>query len=197
MNSKELFKIYNKVLYLWHKNKKKLKTLKEKDPFKKLINDIIVINCILWHEEDKARAKSLPDSEIANIKRTIDATNQGRADKVEEIDKYILDYLTQLKIKTSKTTPLNSETPGSIIDRLSILSLKIYHMKEQIKRKDCSREHIEKCKGRLKILLEQKKDLSKCFDDLIKDLLKGKKRLKMYYQFKMYNDPSTNPWMKK
>lgn len=205
INSKELFKIYNKVLSLWHKNEKKIKTLdhilnflnQEKTQLNRLISDIVIINCFLWHEEDKARAKRFSDSMIAGIKRTIDVTNQRRANKSEEIDKYILDRLTKFNIKISERTPLNSETPGSIIDRLSILALKIYHMAEHTRRRDCSKEHIEKCKSKLNVLLEQKKDLLTCFDKLIKDLLKGKKRLKMYYQFKMYNDPSTNPWMEK
>ncbi|MFH1824190.1 MAG: DUF4254 domain-containing protein [Candidatus Firestonebacteria bacterium] len=204
INSEGLFKIYNKVLSRWHRDEKKIKTLdyalgflnKEKELFNKLISDIVISNCFLWHEEDKARAKSLSSSIIASIKHTIDGTNQYRANKVEEIDKYILDGLTKFNVKIHMKTPLNSETPGAIVDRLSILALKIYHMAEQTKRLDCPSEHIEKCKSKLNVLLEQKKDLSICFNELINDLLKGKKRLKMYYQFKMYNDPSTNSWMK-
>jgi hypothetical protein len=197
--------IYSKTLKAWHQKEKTLNELglslntlnKETKPFEKLIADIIIINCFLWHQEDKARARSFSDKLIANIKRTIDKTNQKRNDKMEEIDKYIMSCLESKKVKPGKSAKINSETPGAVADRLSITYLKIFHMGEQTKRKDAGREHIEKCRNKLSTLTEQYKDLSKCFDELIFDLFNGRKRLKMYYQFKMYNDPSTNPYMKK
>lgn len=205
INSDKIFKISDKIIKFWHKKENRLKNLehtidvlnREKEYICKLTGDIASINCFLWHKEDKARASKYSDSIIADVKRAIDYTNQKRVNKVEEIDKYILDSIKEKKIKTAINAPLNSETPGSIIDRLSVLALKIYHMDEQTKRKDASKEHIKKCKDKLLMMNAQKKDLSACFDKLMKELFSGKKRLKMYYQFKMYNDPATNPWMKK
>lgn len=204
-DSKKIFKIYDDIVNSWHEKEKRIKSLDqavnilstEKKEIDKLISGIAAINCFLWHEEDKARASSFSDSIIANVKRSIDYSNQKRANKVEEIDKYILDSISDKKVEVTKKAPLNSETPGSIMDRFSVLAIRIYHMNEQIKRKDVSKDHIEKCRNKLAVMNEQKKDLCMCFDLLIKDLFSGKKRLKMYYQFKMYNDPATNPWMKK
>jgi hypothetical protein len=204
IKAEKLISIFRKIVELWHKKEKKIKSLNDalcvldfgKDIFEKLISEISIINSYLWHEEDKARSASLSDSRIAEVKHNIDYANQKRNDKIEEIDRYMINLLATLKIKTSSKTRLNSETPGSVIDRLSILTLKIYHMKEQTLRKDASAEHKNKYKTRLSVLCEQKKDLSKCFNELMNDLIKGRKKLRIYYQFKMYNDPSTNPWMK-
>lgn len=203
----EIVGICDKTLGLWHKNGKKMEqssldeallllNFKKTGPGK-LVNDSIVINCFLWHLEDRARAKSFSDSVIANIKRAIDLTNQRRNNKMEEIDAALLKILAEKNLKPKKNAGLNSETPGSIADRLAIISLKIYHMREQSRRRDAKKEHREKCKARLAVLLEQRRDLSGSLDALLKELLKGRKKLKMYFQFKMYNDPATNPFMKK
>ena len=207
IKAESLISIFNKIVELWHKNERNIRSLEDalcalnfgKDIFEKSVCEISIINSYLWHEEDKARSASLSDLRIANTKHNIDDTNQKRNNKIEELDRQMMNLLAALKIKTSKRKRLNSETPGSVMDRLSILALKIYHMKEQTLRKDrdVSAEHKNKCKLRLSILREQKKDLSACFNELMSDLIKGKKRLKIYYQFKMYNDPSTNPWMKR
>lgn len=205
IKAQKLIGIFGKIVELWHKNEKHIKSLSDaldvldsgKDNFETLARELSMINSYLWHEEDKARSARLSDSRIAEVKHNIDNANQKRNNKIEELDRYMIDLLADLKTKTSKKKRLNSETPGSIIDRLSILALKIYHMKEQTLRKDASAEHKNKCKIRLSVLCEQQKDLSTCFDELMNDLIRGQKRLKIYYQFKMYNDPSTNPWMKK
>jgi hypothetical protein len=203
--SNMLFKLFERAISGWHREEERLTTLDEAvrvlgggaSRGEGLISDIIAINAFLWHEEDKARAEVLPDSAIAAIKHSIDTTNQRRANKIEEIDRHIIDTLSAAKVRPKKNAALNSETPGSIADRLSILALKIRHMTEETERADAPAEHRKKCDMRLKTLKEQKKDLSGCFDALMGELFKGQKKLKMYYQFKMYNDPSTNPWMRK
>jgi len=150
-------------------------------------------NFILWHQEDEARRKDVTDKDIAECKRTIDRHNQLRNDGIEQIDVWIDNVLKTAGINPDDNVEVNSETPGSIIDRLSILSLKIYHMAEQTMRDDVSQEHKELSELRLSILQEQRDDLVKALNKLILDLRMAKKRHKVYRQFKMYNDPRFNP----
>jgi hypothetical protein len=127
------------------------------------------------------------------IKRRIDKSNQDRTDMVEKIDDYFLFYFQH--VVPQPGTRINSETPAWLIDRMSILMLKIYHMQEQVDRKDASAEHIEKCQQKLNILLEQREDMRLAFDELIEDIGKGTRRFKVYRQMKMYNDASLNPML--
>ncbi len=207
IKAREIILICDSVIRLWHK-KEKIAGKKNLDAALallgrgekgtgRLVNDSAVINCFLWHLEDKARARSFSDSLIANIKRAIDTTNQRRNNKMEEIDALLLELLNKAGIKPSKKAGINTETPGSVVDRLAIISLKIYHMAEQVKRKDVEQAHRVKCAEKLSKLIEQRKDLAEGFDELRAGLLKGTRVLKMYFQFKMYNDPSTNPFMNK
>ncbi len=159
----------------------------------RLVHDNQLINCFQWHEEDKARIPDVQDSFIAQIKRIIDISNQRRNDKIEEIDAALVAVLAEKVGILNNDIPINSETPGSIIDRLSILALKIYHMKQEVKRIDVKPDKLMLREDKLKILLEQQDDLSLSFTQLINELMCGKKRLKVYYQCKMYNDPDTNP----
>ena len=203
--STALFKIFHTALTLWHRKEKSIKDMdgavaalnREKEFPASLVGELIALNCYLWHEEDKARSAVIKAEGIARVKRNIDSTNQARNNKIEELDRYFSELLTVKSVKPKKAAGLNSETPGSIIDRLSILALKMWHTAEELKRKDASAEHKLKCVKRLNIMEEQRKDLMGCFDTLVKDISSGRKRLKMYYQFKMYNDASTNPWMRK
>ena len=151
------------------------------------------VNFELWHQEDMARDQDAPDSKIALVKRAIDALNQRRNDMIEQMDQYLLDELQNKKIKYTSETEMNSETPGSIIDRLSINALKIYHMDEEIQRLDVTDEHRKKCSGKLSVLQDQRNDLKKSLEKLLADLSNGKKRLKVYQQMKMYNDENLNP----
>ena len=147
----------------------------------------------LWQEEDKARRTDVDDSEIAASKRLIDQYNQKRNDAIEALDELILGELSQVRIKPSAR--LNSETAGSMIDRLSILALKIFHMRQQTERADASADHIDACRQKLQRLITQRQDLASCLDTLLADAQLGKAYYKVYRQFKMYNDPTLNPYL--
>jgi hypothetical protein len=148
-------------------------------------------NCSLWEQEDLARRRDVPDSEIASNKRAIDAHNQKRNDAIEKIDEALLQSLKGIDPK--KSARQHSETAGAMVDRLSILSLKIKAMREQTERKDVDEAHRESCLHRLKVLSEQRKDLSACLDRLLAGAAKGETFFKIYRQYKMYNDPTLNP----
>jgi hypothetical protein len=148
-------------------------------------------NCLLWDEEDLARRRNVPDSEIAANKRAIDGCNQKRNDAIERIDEQLLTSLAGVKRRPDAR--LSSETAGGMIDRLSILSLKIHHMRLQTKRTDVERTHIEACEAKLARLLEQRSDLAACLDRLLDEAARGESYFKVYRQFKMYNDPKLNP----
>jgi len=147
-------------------------------------------NARLWDEEDLARRRNAPDAEIVANKRAIDTLNQGRNDAIERIDTAILYRLDRLVRGDAR---LNSETAGMMIDRLSILALKIRAMRLQTKREDVDEAHRESCRARLARLEEQRADLAHCFDTLLADCVAGRARFKLYRQFKMYNDPVFNP----
>lgn len=165
----------------------------EASDFPNLVSMQHYVNFELWHQEDMARDPDAPDSKIAAVKRAIDVLNQRRNDMIEQMDQYLLDELQNKKIKYTSETEMNSETPGSIIDRLSINALKIYHMDEEIQRLDVTDEHRKKCSGKLSVLQDQRNDLKKSLETLLFDLSNGKKRLKVYQQMKMYNDENLNP----
>ncbi|OGJ84773.1 MAG: hypothetical protein A2268_11630 [Candidatus Raymondbacteria bacterium RifOxyA12_full_50_37] len=147
-------------------------------------------NYDIWHEEDQARRRDVADQTIVQVKRTIDRLNQLRNDSIEKIDRHLLDIIGG---HANPDAPVNSETPGSIIDRLSIISLRLFHMEEETRRPDASGDHKVSCEKRLAVLREQHADLVTALTRLLNDLSDGKKRLKVYRQFKMYNDPALNP----
>ena len=149
------------------------------------------IDTVQWHFEDIIRDPEINPSEALTLKRRIDKSNQDRTDLVEDIDTYFRQQYIDVKVLADAT--INTESPAWAIDRLSILALKIYHMKEQAERKDASAEHIDKCKAKLNVLLEQQKDLSIAINQLLDDISAGRKYMKVYKQMKMYNDPATNP----
>jgi uncharacterized protein YicC (UPF0701 family) len=149
-------------------------------------------NYLLWHEEDKARRTDVDDSVIAAVKRTIDKLNQQRNDLIEMLDEAILAKLTA-SVPSTDTEAINSETPGSIVDRISIMSLKVYHMDEDCRRSDIDEDHRQRSLHRLAVLKLQRNDLYKALDRLLADYVAGRKIIKLYKQFKMYNDPTLNP----
>ena len=148
-------------------------------------------NCLLWDEEDLARRVRVADAAIAANKRAIDGYNQKRNDAIERMDEVMLGALAG--VRRMPGARLNSETAGSIVDRLSILSLKIHHMRLQTMRTDVDRAHIENCTARLFRFLEQRQDLAGCLDRLLAEAARGEGWFKVYRQFKMYNDPNLNP----
>lgn len=149
------------------------------------------IDAVQWHLEDIIRNPSIDPEEALNIKRRIDKSNQDRTDLVEMIDSYFLEKFSSINPK--KDAIINTESPAWAIDRLSILALKIYHMEQEVGRTNASPEHIEKCRAKLFVLLEQQVDLSSAIDQLLADIEAGRKYMKLYKQMKMYNDPSLNP----
>lgn len=149
------------------------------------------IDTVQWHLEDIIRDPHIDLADALSLKRRIDHSNQDRTDLVEQIDTYFRQQYSN--IKPLPDARLNTESPAWAIDRLSILALKIYHMKEQAERKDATEEHRKKCAAKLDVLLEQQKDLSLAIDQLLEDIEAGRKYMKVYRQMKMYNDPSTNP----
>jgi len=149
------------------------------------------IDTVQWHFEDIIRLPEINPAEALVLKRRIDKSNQDRTDRVEMIDDVFLDQFKDVKPKAGAR--INSETPAWLLDRMSILMLKIYHMKEQTLRTDASAEHIAKCKMKLDILMEQKTDMQLAFDELVEDINTGARRFKVYRQMKMYNDASLNP----
>jgi len=149
------------------------------------------IDTVQWHYEDIIRDPDIEPNAALKLKRKIDASNQDRTDLVEFIDSYFLQKYRSVEVKDNAT--INTESPAWAIDRLSILALKIYHMKEEAERTDASSEHIKKCHQKLEVLLEQRKDLSVAIDQLLTDIETGDKYMKVYKQMKMYNDEEMNP----
>lgn len=149
------------------------------------------VDTVQWHLEDLVRPESVEPSYALQLKRRIDKSNQVRTDLVEHIDDYYMSLFNGVQLLDDAT--LNTETPAWAIDRLSILSLKIYHFTIEVNRKDASQEHIMKCQQKLNILMQQRTDLCQAIDTLLLELQQGKKRMVVYRQMKMYNDPSLNP----
>jgi hypothetical protein len=151
------------------------------------------IDTVQWHLEDIIRLPDIAPAEGIQIKRRIDKSNQDRTDTVEKMDDYFLEQFSNVTARPG--TRINSETPAWLMDRMSILMLKIYHMKEQTERKDASADHLAKCEAKLQVLLEQKQDMQLAFDELLEDIRTGERRFKVYRQMKMYNDASLNPML--
>lgn len=149
------------------------------------------IDTVQWHLEDIIRNPEIDPVAGLQIKRRIDKSNQDRTDTVEKIDDHFLEIFRQ--IKYDQRARINSETPAWLLDRMSILMLKIYHMREQTERKDVSIQHVAKCREKLSILEEQKADMRQAFDQLVEDISTGARKFKVYRQMKMYNDETLNP----
>ena len=186
--------IFNRVIADYHLTDDVNTTIK--NPYQKdTIEYSLYLKCwidtVQWHYEDIIRDPHIDPIEALALKRRIDRSNQDRTDLVEEIDSYFRQFYSD--VVPGPGARLNTESPAWAVDRLSILALKIYHMQEQVDRKDADAEHIARCKAKLNVLLEQQKDLSLAIDQLLEDISAGRKYMKVYRQMKMYNDPTTNP----
>lgn len=149
------------------------------------------IDTVQWHYEDIIRDPNIDPVSALSLKRQIDASNQDRTDMVEYIDSYFLEENKGASVKENAT--INTESPAWGVDRLSILALKVYHMNEEATRENASEAHRNACQIKLDVLLEQRVDLSTAIDQLLNDIEKGDKYMKVYKQMKMYNDDELNP----
>lgn len=173
----------------WHGPSTATESAEARSSFETLLLAHHRANFDLWHEEDKAREPEASDLRIAEVKRAIDVLNQRRNDLVESIDR----ELREAAGEQNAEAQLNSESPGLMIDRLSVLALKLYHTNEEATRASASEEHREKNRIRLVLLREQRDDLAQCLSDLWEQVESGTRRFKLYRQLKMYNDPELNP----
>jgi len=194
MKSNQFFNVFEQVIIDYHIHDSIEKTpnnpFDQKD-FRFLLYQKNWIDTVQWHLEDIIRDPEIDPVEALKIKRIIDASNQKRTDLVEYIDGYFLEKYKSVKTISSAT--INTETIAWAIDRLSILALKIYHMKEESERQNADENHKANCQKKLDVLNDQRKDLCSAIDQLIEDIESGKKYIKVYKQMKMYNDEDLNP----
>ena len=194
MNANHCIEIFNRSIHDYHINDNVDQTCN--NPFSEnSIENLMYlknwIDTVQWHYEDIIRDPNIAAENGILLKRKIDRSNQDRTDLVEKIDDYYIELFKN--VNSSNESKLNTESPGWVVDRISILCLKIYHMQEQTERKDVSEEHVNNCIKKLSVLKEQQKDLSQSFNELLDDLENGVKKIKVYRQMKMYNDSSLNP----
>lgn len=162
----------------------------KQDSFFKLVEENHAFNYQLWHAEDRARRDDLGHEPVYLAKREIDHCNQQRNNRMESMDEWLV---TQLRPASHTQCPVHSETPGMMIDRLSIMALKAYHMSLQTSRKDVEPSHRQVCLSKLQVIEEQQKQLMSCLESLLQEVKNGTRTFRVYHQFKMYNDPSLNP----
>lgn len=186
-----IMRLHAETVALWHR----APIENTFDGFFGLVCQQHIFNYELWHQEDIARSPDVSDTEIAQVKRRIDKFNQQRNDGIEKVDDAITEMLRAAGIVPAEGARQNTETPGSAIDRLSIMSLRVYHYEEQLERTDAEPTHIERVAARLMLCREQQSDLAQGLRELSTDIFAGRKRHKTYRQMKMYNDPSLNPYL--
>jgi hypothetical protein len=187
----EIVKVHDHLVASWHRAPGSPETA-SLSPWLRAVSDQHRANFDLWHIEDEARMPGVTDAALARVKRRIDKTNQLRNDLAEQLDVFLLTWLEPQALPYA-SAPLNSESPGLIIDRLSILSLKIFHTREEAERADAPAGHAARNQERLAILETQRADLAACLDALWRETLAGTRQFKLYRQLKMYNDPALNP----
>jgi hypothetical protein len=193
INVNQLTSLQFDAVEYWHD--RKFVPLKPENDLCAIILEQHRFNFDLWHEEDIARSPDVSDTAIAQVKRRIDQLNQKRNDGIERIDAAIIELLIETGVTPQPDARINTETPGSAIDRLSIMSLRIFHLQEQFQRSDVGWEHQQLVSQRLDRCTQQHADLSQSLTELLDDIFSGNKILKVYHQFKMYNDPTMNPYL--
>lgn len=186
-----VLQLHESTVALWHKQPIE----NTYDGVMELICKQHAFNFELWHEEDIARSKNVTDEQIATVKRNIDRLNQARNDHIEKIDDWLTTLLIDQKVTLADGARLNTETPGSAVDRLSIMSLRLFHYREQLERDDVDQAHVDRVNSRIELCEEQRSDLSQSLRELLEDIVAGQKIHKTYRQMKMYNDPSLNPYL--
>lgn len=194
MKAQEIIQIFQKSISEYHLNDQVDTNMPEhfnKNSLEHLLFRKNWIDTVQWHLEDIIRNPNIEPENLVTIKRKIDASNQDRTDTVELIDEFLFKSLKNVNLESNAR--LNSETPAWLLDRISILQLKIYHFQEQLSRKDTDLIHKESVAYKLSILKIQESDLENCFNELMDDLRHGKKYMRLYKQMKMYNDPNLNP----
>ncbi|MFC5864745.1 DUF4254 domain-containing protein [Acidicapsa dinghuensis] len=191
LNLSDIPDLHDQLTVAWHREALEA-WQRPLDPWSELVARQHLANFELWHTEDEARTPEATDADLARVKRRIDSTNQRRNDLSEQIDQLLLEKLATAGMP-NETSPLHSESPGLMIDRLSILALKLYHTREEMERPDAPQGHFERNQERLAILAIQRNDLAACLVRLWEESLSGTRRFKLYRQLKMYNDPSLNP----
>jgi hypothetical protein len=194
LNANQCYEAFNRSIAEYHQYDDVDKSISNPYPqgtFQSLLYGKNWIDTVQWHLEDIVRNPDINPEEGLKLKRRIDKSNQERTDVVERVDDYFLDVFKDVVPKPGAR--INSETPAWLLDRMSILMLKIYHMEEQTKRTDAAPDHIARCQSKLALLTEQKNDMRAAFDELMEDIGSGVRRFKVYRQVKMYNDPSLNP----
>jgi hypothetical protein len=190
LRSSEITSLHDRCTVAWHIEA--LAVPSSLDGFERLVAEQHLANFELWHAEDDARTPGASDQDIARIKRFIDGANQRRNDLTEHCDRLLLDLLHRRSLPADGAE-LHSESPGLILDRLSILSLKVFHTREEIDRAEAPPGHSERNRERLCILVEQRDDLASSLDRLWQQVLNRERGFKVYRQLKMYNDPALNP----
>ena len=186
MNSQDILSLHDQLTKQW----KNHGVQTELTGLAGLIEQNHAFNFLLWHEEDKARRDDMGADFVYRAKRQIDQYNQKRNNAMESIDQWCFQ---QFKPIDDPSCPIHSETPGMMIDRLSILCLKIFHMNLQVERTDASTEHRQQCREKYAVLKIQRDILAQCLAQLFTEVSQGKRRFIVYQQFKMYNDPNLNP----
>lgn len=188
---KAVNKLHRETVVRWHQSE-------PDNPYVELLGTVCQqhqYNYLLWHEEDIARSPDVSDARIAMVKRAIDGYNQQRNDWIERIDEALIEMLGEAGATPQPKARLNTETPGAAIDKLSIMSLRIYHLEEQLQRTDVDQAHVDRVTQRLQRCAVQQRDLSQSLVELLADLAEGRKVLKVYRQMKMYNDATLNPYL--
>ena len=196
MDTKEMFALFERQIIDYHKTDSvdaPSRNPYAEDSFEFLLWEKSYVDTVQWHLEDLVRPEDVDPVEALRLKRWIDRSNQRRTDLVERIDDHYMRQFASVDVR--QDAKINTETPAWAIDRLSILALKIYHFGIEVARTDVPPDHHERCLAKYYTLLEQKADLMQAIDELFQELAAGSKRMKLYRQMKMYNDPMLNPML--